>query len=356
LKQHTFIIAEIGVNHCGSVAQAQKLIDVASDAGADAVKFQTFDVESLVTSDARVAQYQRRQSSLYQRQVDLLRGLALTPEDHVLLKEYSNFRGIEFMSTAFDLVSLELLTKTIGVNTLKIASGEITNGPLIYEHGRTGLNTFVSTGMADLEEIYNALIVLEAGLLGRVPPTKSLVLPKGNLLFENSILRGKVTILQCTSQYPTEKEYVNLRVLNGLKQKFGLPVGFSDHSLGNVAAIGAVAIGATVVEKHITLDRGLEGPDHKASSDPVEFARLVREVRELEECLGTEQKKRELPEADTAEVARKSLVASQPVLAGEKFSIRNLTVKRPGTGISPMEYWALLDQCSKKNYRKDEEI
>lgn len=323
-----FVIAEAGVNHAGSLDLALQLVDVAADAGADAVKFQTFRADRLSTASAGKAAYQVR-STGEGSQLDLLRGLELDEAAHRALKARAEARGIEFMSSAFDPESLELLLR-VGVRRLKFGSGELTNGPLLAEAAGSGLPVIVSTGMAHLDEVVTAVELLRR--------------------------HGArdITVLQCTTDYPAEAVEVNLRAMRTMADRLGVPVGYSDHTVGVEVALAAVALGATVLEKHFTLDRSMPGPDHAASLEPEELADLVRKVRTVEAALGTTEKAPSLAELKTRDIVRKSIVAASPIRAGEAFTEANVTVKRPGTGISPMRWWDLLGRRARRDYAADE--
>lgn len=352
----TFIIAEAGVNHNGSLDTALALIDAAVAAGADAVKFQTFKAESLVTRAAAKAEYQKQATGSEQSQLEMLRQLELKFEFHQQLSDYCRQQSIEFMSTAFDSDSLQLLAGQVGVARLKIPSGELTNGPFLLEHARTGKPIILSTGMATLGEVEMALGVLAFGYLGWDEPNLARFQQAYASDAGQDQLRYKVTLLHCTSEYPTPANHVHLRAMDTLHQAFGLPVGYSDHTEGLAVPIAAVARGAVLIEKHFTLDRRLKGPDHQVSLEPGELKQMVAAVRSVEMALGLPGKVPQAEELLTRDVARKSLVAARPIASGEKFSHENLICKRPGTGMSPMEYWHMLGEVSQHDYRPDDLI
>lgn len=351
-----FIIAEAGVNHNGQYDKALQLIDVAVDAGADAVKFQTFKAENLVTACAQKAQYQKRTTTPTEPQLQMLKRLELGFAKQYDLKRYCEKKGIHFLSTAFDFESLRFLITDLGLKTLKIPSGEITNGPLLLAYAKAGCKLILSTGMASIGEIDQALAVLSFGLLtpqdhGAVPSKeaflKSFQSPEGQ-----RVLNEKLTLLHCTTEYPAPVHDVNLSAMTTMRQVYGLPTGYSDHTEGITVPIAAAALGAVVIEKHFTLDKTLPGPDHGASLEPQELKAMVRAVRTVENAMGNGIKIPSPSEMDNRLVARKSLVASRKIEAGEKFSTENLTMKRPGTGISPMHFWEFLGQTAEKTIQK----
>lgn len=353
---HVFIIAEAGVNHNGSLARALEMVDVAAACGADIVKFQTFNSEALATGDAPKADYQKVTTDAGESQLDMLRALELDGEAHKSLIERCAERGIEFLSTPFDLLSLDLLAHELKLQVLKIGSGELTNAPLLHAAAATGLDIILSTGMADLGEVEAALGVLAHGYLGEGGADEQAFRQAFASEAGRATLGAHVTLLHCTSAYPTPDEDVNLRAMETLRRSFGLPVGFSDHSVGPLLSIASVAAGAVMVEKHFTLDRNLPGPDHKASLEPAELRDLVDGVRRVSLALGDGNKEPRSIEKATADVARKSLVARVPIAAGEVFTRENLTVKRPGTGLNPVHYWSFLGSHAARPYDADEMI
>lgn len=351
-----FIIAEAGVNHNGSLETAMRLVDAAVAAGADAVKFQTFKAEKLVTRTAAKAEYQKQMTGAAETQLAMLKGLELKYEFHFQLRDYCLAQGIQFLSTAFDFDSLAFLVDEVGIEQLKIPSGEITNGPFLLAHARTGKNIMVSTGMATLGEVEAALGVLAFGYLGGDEPSLAAFQQAYGTEQGRKILKDKVTLLHCTSEYPTPMAHVNLRSMDVLRQAFGLPVGYSDHTEGLVVPVAAAARGAVLIEKHFTLDISQKGPDHQVSLEPDELKQMVAAIRAVELALGSSCKMPQPVELENRKVARKSLVAGAAIAAGECFSAENLASKRPGTGLSPMEYWRLLGNVSRRAYQPDELI
>ncbi len=329
----TMIIAEAGVNHNGDLARALDMIDVAADAGADWVKFQTFKAEKIATQNAPKAQYQKITTDRNEDQLAMLRRLELLAADHEILIERCQQKGIGFMSTAFDDESLDLLIR-LGQEIYKVPSGELTNLPYLRRIGSLNKQLVVSTGMANLSEIHDAL----------------------NVLTEAGTPLEKITVLHCTSQYPAPFQEVNLHVIPALQMQLATNVGYSDHTLGIEVSIAAVALGATVIEKHFTLDRNLEGPDHAASLEPKELAEMVAAIRNIELSMGTSVKQATKSELDTALVARKSIVAARKIRCGEILNAENLTTKRPGTGISPMRWDELVGRVAHRDYEVDELI
>lgn len=352
-----FIIAEAGVNHNGDASMALSLVDKAAEAGADAVKFQTFRATHLASSTAPKAEYQKATTGGDDGQLAMLRKLELSAEVHHALAQRCRERSIEFMSTPFDLPSLNLLVNGIGLRRLKVPSGEITNGPLLAAFAATNLPVILSTGMSTLEEIADALAVFATvWTTGKAPQGKP---ESANILEQpecRAALAERMTLLHCTTEYPAPLPEINLRAMDLMRKTFALPVGFSDHSKGILAPLAAVARDAMVIEKHFTLDRSLPGPDHRASLTPEELADMVRGIRDVEMVLGQEAKGPTLSETHNISVARRSLVAACPIAAGERFSAENLTAKRPGGGLSPMRYWALLGHRAKRAYDVDEMI
>ena len=356
MSRKTFVIAEIGVNHNGDVNKATELVDAAVEAKASAVKFQTFNVNDLTTRSASLAQYQTRSNISDETQYSMLEKLQLNQEDHRQLVEYCRIKKIEFMSTAFDIGSLDFLVNELNVSRLKVASGEITNGPLLLAHGRTGINVILSTGMANLLEIRQALNVLAYGYTEKGTPSGYDIKKILGSTENHPALKDKVTLLQCTTQYPAPKEEANIRAMIGMREEFGLDLGYSDHTTGITAAIVAVSLGATVIEKHLTLNKSSPGPDQKASLEPDEFCQMVRAIEDAEACMGGNNKLPQPSEKENIIVARKSIVAAAIINKGDVFSAANLTAKRPGCGQTPMAYWEFLGRKSTRHYDKDELI
>ena len=329
----TLIIAEAGVNHNGDMQLANQLIDAAAEAGADVVKFQTFQADQLATNKASKASYQQQSTDKTENQQAMLKRLELTFDQHQQLISHCRNSDIEFLSTAFDDPSIDLLNK-LNLKRFKIPSGEITNLPYLRRLGGLGKPLILSTGMANLGEIEAALAVLETA----------------------GTNRAQITVLHCTTEYPAPMAEVNLRAMQIIGQAFGVAVGYSDHTAGIEVPIAAVALGATVIEKHLTLDQNLPGPDHKASLEPKEFAAMVRAIRNIELSLGDGIKRATASEAANLQVVRKSLVASRAISIGELFSADSVTAKRPGTGISPMRWDELIGHPSARAFAPDELI
>lgn len=327
------MIAEAGVNHNGDMAIARRLIDAAADAGADLVKFQTFSADRLVAAHAAKAAYQSRATDAAESQHAMLRRLELTRAMHVELIAYCAERGVPFLSTGFDIPSVDLLIE-LGVDYLKVPSGDLTNLPLLRHVGRAGKSVILSTGMATLLEVEQAL----------------------KALADAGTPRDRVTVLHCTTEYPTPLADVNLRAMLTMREAFGVAVGYSDHTQGIEVAVAAVAMGARVIEKHFTVDRTLPGPDHQASLEPAELTAMVKAIRQMEIALGDGVKQPTAGEAANASVARKSLVAACAIRAGEYFTDVNMTVKRPGTGLSPMLWDQVLGQMASRDFQPDDLI
>lgn len=327
------IIAEAGVNHNGDLNLAKELVDAAVNSGADIVKFQTFQAHKLVTEKAETAVYQKKALGNPQTQMSMLQKLELSPDNHCELIDYCNQKGIEFLSTAFDQTSIKLLA-SLKPNRWKVPSGELTNLPYLRQIGAQGQPVVLSTGMANLGEIEAAILALE---LAGTP-------------------RSQITALHCTTEYPAPLQDVNLRAMNTIGSAFDVSVGYSDHTDGVAVPIAAVAMGASLIEKHLTLDRTLPGPDHKASLEPHQFRAMVEGIRNIELALGNGIKSPTPSEQVNLAVVRKSLVASRSIRAGELFSADNLTTKRPGTGISPMQWDSWIGRPALRDFARDELI
>ncbi len=356
MTNRIFVIAEAGVNHDGSPDDARRMIDVAAEAGADAVKFQTFHADQLVTPRAAKAAYQARNTGRDDGQHAMLQALELDRETHLMLAAHAAARGVRFMSTAFDLDSLAFLS-TLNMPAVKIPSGDLTWGPMLLEAARLGRPMIVSTGMATLDEIREALTVIAFALTREGTPTRTAELEAafGDPAAQTRLREG-VTLLHCTTEYPAPLAAVNLRAMDLMRDLFGLPVGYSDHTLGSTVAIAAAARGATVIEKHFTLDRTRPGPDHAASLEPAELAAMVDAIRAVETALGETRKAPAPEEIANLGIARRSLVAARTIAAGEAFTLDNLTAKRPADGLSPMAIWPLLGRPSPRAYAEDEAI
>lgn len=352
----TFVIAEAGVNHDGSLNDALRMVDVAAEAGADAVKFQTFDPAKLATRRAHKAAYQVRNTGADDGQLSMLKALQLDRAAHHALSRRAEARGVRFMSTAFDLESLDFLAG-LDMPAVKIPSGDLTWGTMLLSAAQLGRPLIVSTGMATLEEIGEALAVVAFALTREGLPSGEDDL-KGAFgdPEAQAALRKCVTLLHCTTEYPAPLAAVNLRAMDLMRETFGLPVGYSDHTLGTTVAIAAAARGATVIEKHFTLDRRRSGPDHAASLEPDELADMIAAIRDVEAALGSARKVAVPEEIGNRGNARRSLVAARAIAAGEAFSLDNLTAKRPADGQSPMMVWRLLGRPSPRAYAEDEAI
>jgi len=329
----TIIIAEAGVNHNGDLEIAKRLIEVAAKAGADYVKFQTFTANELVTQNAMRADYQIKNTNINESQFQMIQRLELKREYHQPLIDYSNLCGIKFLSTAFDINSLEFLD-SLGVDLFKIPSGEITNYPYLKTVASYGKKIILSTGMSTLADVDNAISVL----------------------MKFGSLREDITILHCTTEYPAPIDEVNLLAMNVLKTSFGVDVGYSDHTMGIIIPISAVSLGASIIEKHFTLDRNMEGPDHKASLEPDELISMVESIRMVEKALGDGIKKVTSSELININIARKSLVANTYIKKGEIFTSQNVSVKRPGSGISPMRYDEIIGRFAIRDFDINELI
>lgn len=352
----TYIIAEAGVNHNGSLDMARQLVKVAAEAGADAVKFQTFKADKLVSRTAPKAEYQTKTTDADESQYEMIRKLELDEHAHETLIEHCKVCGIQFLSTPFDLESVDLLAGRFDLPCIKIPSGDITNAPLLLKIAQTGKPVIISTGMSTLGEIEDALGVLAFGYLGKSGPSIAAFCASYCSDEGMTALQKKVTLLHCTTEYPAPITDVNLKVMDTLKSAFGLPVGYSDHTEGIAVPIAAVGRGAVVIEKHFTLDRTFPGPDHKASLEPSELKQMVAAIRAVEQALGSGRKHPTPSELKNMSVARKSLVAACPIVAGEQFTAEHLAVKRPGDGISPLNYWRLLGMKAVRDFNSDEAI
>ena len=325
------IIAEAGVNHNGSLELAKEMAKVAKECGADVVKYQTAVPELVISRHAQKAEYQKEQTGQEETQLEMVRRIHFGFAEHKELKEYCDSIGIQYLSAAFDLPSVEFL-ESLNLPYFKIPSGEITNLPYLEAIGKTGKPVILSTGMSTLPEIEDALSVLE----------------------ENG--SGEVVVLHCNTQYPTPYKDANLLAMLELQEQFGVPVGLSDHTPGWECDVAATALGAVVIEKHFTLDKNMPGPDHKASLEPQELKAMIQAVRNTELAMGTGHKAVSDSEAENKPVARKSIVAACPIRAGEVFTAENLTTKRPGTGISPMRWYEIIGQVAKRDFEPDEAI
>lgn len=339
---HVYIIAEAGVNHNGQRDLAFALVDAAAEAGADAVKFQTFDAAKLASKSAPKAAYQKQSTDAAESQLAMLRKLELPREWHAGLQAHARQKGIEFLSTAFDTDSLAFLVD-LGMPLFKIPSGELTNGPLLWQFARTGKPLVLSTGMATLSEVEQGLAIVAHALSAETEPASiDDVWRSWSRADWRARLHGHVTLLHCTSQYPTPFAEVNLRGMDTLAQAFGLPVGYSDHTEGILIPVAAVARGAKIIEKHFTLDRSLPGPDHKASLEPAELTQMVRDIRALQAALGDGGKTPQPSEWDTRQAARQQVVAARDIAAGSVLARADLSTARCGSGLPPTALWGLV--------------
>jgi len=331
-QQKIFIIAEAGVNHNGRMDLAKKLIDAASQAGADAVKFQTFRTEKIISRSAPKAEYQLLDNA-QESQFDMAKRLELSDDDFIILAQHCKRRSIDFLSTPDDLESVDFLAR-LGVRTIKIASGEITNLPHLRRIGGLGLKVILSTGMSTLKEVAKAL----------------------EILVKSGTRRQDITVLHCTTQYPAPVQEVNLRAMLTMKEAFKVRVGYSDHTLGIEVPIAAAVLGAEVIEKHLTTDKDLPGPDHRASLSPVEFTAMVKAIRSVEKAMGDGRKVPTPSELKNIAIVRRSIFAARPIRKGEVFTEDNLITKRPATGISPLEWDRIIGRRAMRDFNEDEMI
>ncbi len=329
----TFIIAEAGVNHNGSVETAKKMIDEAVKSGADAIKFQSFKAKNTVSKFADKAEYQKKTNGENESQYEMIKKLELDFNAHKELLGYCNNKKIKFLSSPFDLESVDLLNH-LGLDTFKIPSGEITNLPYLEKIGKLNKKVILSTGMSDLGEVEDTL----------------------DILIFNGTKKENITVLQCNTEYPTPFEDVNLKAMLTIKNAFSVKVGYSDHTKGTEIPIAAVALGAEIIEKHFTLDKNMEGPDHKASLEPAEFRSMIKAIRNVEKALGHGIKKHSPSETKNMPIARKSIVAIKTIKTGEIFTINNIGIKRPGNGISPMRWYEISGKTASRNFEADELI
>jgi N,N'-diacetyllegionaminate synthase len=333
LDNHVFIIAEAGVNHDGDIYKAKKLIDAAAETGADAVKFQTFRAKSTVSRNADKALYQKETTGTTESQFEMIHRLQLSEEDHKILIEYCNKKNIQFLSSPFDLESIQLLEE-FGLKTFKIPSGEIVNLPYLEAIGKLNKKVIMSTGMADLGEIEDAL----------------------NVLIESGTKKENITVLHVNTEYPTPMTDVNLTAMNTIHNAFKINVGYSDHTMGIEIPIAAVALGAKVIEKHFTLDKNAIGPDHRVSLEPDELKQMICAIRNIETALGDGIKQSSPSERQNLDIVRKSIHAKKNILKGEIFTMENLAVKRPGNGISPMRWNEVIGRYASRDFNEDELI
>lgn len=355
--RRVYVIAEAGVNHDGSVTRAIEMIDAAAEAGADAVKFQIFKAESVVTERATKAAYQASATGRSETQYKMLKRLELEEEAYFALMDRCRHREIDFLASPFDPASLEFLTMALDASKIKLASGEITNAPLLLQAARSGKEILLSTGMSTTAEVEAALGVLAFGYLrqGGDPSRERFSAAYGSEAGRR-VIREKVTVLHCTSEYPAPFSDVNLLAMDTLRSVFATKVGLSDHTPGYAVAIAAAARSADVIEKHFTLDRRLPGPDHAASLEPQELTSMITAIRQVEAALGSREKVLTPSEATNLHVVRRSIVAARDIRRGEVLSELNLAIKRPAEGVSPIFYWDVLGHEAARDYRKDEAI
>ena len=357
MKDSLFVIAEAGVNHNGNPDLAFQLVDVALEAGADAIKFQTFKTENLVTKTVPKANYQKHAINTEETQFSMLKELELSYETHRELISYCNKREIDFLSTAFDLDSLKFLSHDLKLKTLKISSGDINNAPLLLAHAHTDCDLIISTGMSTLLEIEEMLGVVAFGFIypKNTQITTRSVFEEAYLSKEGQdLLKERVTLLHCTSEYPAPYEDIDLNAMVAIRNAFGLKTGYSDHSEGISVATAATALDAKIIEKHFTLDKTLPGPDHKASLDPIELKDMITAIRNIEKAMGNGIKEPKSSELENKKISRKSLVAAVKINKGDLFTEYNLTTKRSEGGLSPMLYWEFLNTKSQNSYKPDE--
>ncbi len=332
-KNKVLIIAEAGVNHNGSIKVAKKLIDIATNAGSDIVKFQTYKTENLITKNAPKANYQKKTTNTNETQFQMLKKLEFTEKDHAILIDYCNKKNIEFLSSPFDLPSIDLLKK-FKLKRIKIPSSELTNHIYLKKISSFRGEIIFSTGMSSMKEIRDVY----------------------NFLIKNGVKKKKISILHCNSDYPTKFKDVNLRSMQLIKKTIDVNIGYSDHSIGSEVPIAAVTLGAKIIEKHFTIDKKMDGPDHKVSLDPKELKYMIKCIRNVEESLGKSNRILSKNVIDNIKTHTKSIVASKPIAKGEKFSLNNLTVKRPGTGLNAKFYMKLINKKSNRNYKADDLI
>ena len=358
VQNRTIIIAEAGVNHNGSLERALKMVDVAAEAGVDIIKFQTFNAKQVIAKKTPKAGYQVRTTGDAESMLEMAQKLELNNDAHHSLMHHCKEREIEFLSSPFDMQSLQFLVDDLNLAKVKIGSGEITNFPMLLAAAQSGRELILSSGMSTLGEIEAALGVIAYGFINNVMPGEDsdVFMEAFSSLEGQEALRKHVSLLHCTTEYPSDFEDVNLRVMDTMHKAFGLPVGLSDHTLGIAVPIAAVACGAVIIEKHFTLDKSLDGPDHTASLDSDELYAMVRSIREVEQSLGKGIKYPAPVEKKNMPIVRRSLTAACNIAKGEFFTINNLTTKRPGTGVPATNYWKYLGKMADRNYQEDEQI
>jgi len=346
------IIAEIGVNHNGKINLAKKLIRHAKYSGADFVKFQNWKAASLVTQNAKMATYQIKNTKKKIKQIDLLKPLELKEQDYFLLKDFANQTNIRFISSPFDELSYKFLANKMKCKIIKIPSGEINNFLMLDNVNLSRHKLFISTGMASMSEIVNCLNFIAKTKVYKINKDKIKILNKKKLNF----LKKKIILMHCVTDYPVSENFANLSAIKTMKEAFQLPIGYSDHTKGNIAAIIAVSFGAVLIEKHLTYNKNLNGPDHKASLNPAEFKIMVQNIRTFEKMVGNGIKSPQICEKGNMNIARKSIVAKQKIEIGETFTMKNITVKRPAGGKDPSKFFKFLGKKAQKNYIKDQKI
>lgn len=363
MTDEVYIIAEAGVNHNGSLARALKMVDLASESGANAIKFQTFRADELAAPDTPLAEYQKSATGGPRTQHEMLQSLELGHEDFRRIRDHCDQRKIDFLSTAFDLSGLQFLIDELGIGTVKIASGDLTFAPLLVAAGRSGLPIIVSTGMADLNEVGLALQFIAVGYAIRdgllAPDARITPVTRDSAWARRNEVRSfdsSVTVLHCTTDYPASLEYLNLRAMTTIGSTFGSRVGYSDHSLGDLASTVAVALGARVIEKHFTLDKTLHGPDHAASLGPDELVRFVAKLRSVETVMGSPLKDCQPVEAGNRNVVRRSLVASRPIELGSIIVEDDLVCRRPAQGRSTFEFWDVVGKPALRSYNTGDHV
>jgi N-acetylneuraminate synthase len=357
-KKKVLIIAEAGVNHNGSLDLAKKLVDIAVEAKADIIKFQTFNTELCISKNVEKALYQKKSTDNDETQYEMVKKLELSYSEYLEVRNYCLHKGIQFISTAFDLPSLDFLSQELNVPFLKIPSGDVLNGPLLLNAAKTGKKIILSTGMCSLGDIEMALGVLAFGYMNDKTAKPSLELFKSSYYSDlgRKFLKENVTLLHCTTEYPAPFNEINLKVMNTLKVAFDLNVGLSDHSEGIIVPIGAVAMGAQVIEKHFTIDKNMDGPDHKASLNPSELKNMIQSIRKIEESLGETIKIPRSSEQKNMKIAKKTLVSTRKIKKGEILKEMDITFKRAGGGIDPIHYWNMIGSKALKNYNIDDVI
>ena len=346
------IIAEIGVNHNGNVNLAKKLIKQAKLCGADFVKFQNWKAESLVTKNAQMAQYQKKNTKKKFKQIDLLRPLELKEKDYFELHRFTKKMKIEFLSSPFDEESCQFLSEQLKCKMIKIPSGEINNFLMLSKINLKKQKIFISTGMANLSEIAKCINFVAKSKIYSIKKKKIKITKKSQLNF----LKNKIILMHCVTDYPVPDKYANLKAVKTIKDTFQLPVGYSDHTNGIIAPIIAASFGAELIEKHLTYDQNLKGPDHKASLNPYQFKLMIKNLRSFEQMIGNGIKSPQICEIKNMKVARKSIVAKKRIKKGEYFTLKNITVKRPSGGKDPSKYFELLGKVARKNYITDQKI